>query len=149
MRYLLDTDHLSIRQRQSGRDFSNLLTRITQQPISAFALSIVTFHEQILGSHAFINRARSPNDVVKGYEMMSQLMDSFRVLPIVLFDAAAATTLSQWQTQRLQLAKMDARIAAIAVSRGLTLLTRNQQDFCKVPGLAIEDWTEDIQGRPG
>jgi tRNA(fMet)-specific endonuclease VapC len=41
----------------------------------------------------------------------------------------------------LQLAKMDARIAAIALFRGLILLIHNHQDFGKVAGLPIEDWT--------
>jgi tRNA(fMet)-specific endonuclease VapC len=57
MKYLLDTDHLSILQRQAGRDFSNLSMRMTQYPLSDFAVSTVTFHEQMLGCHAYINRA--------------------------------------------------------------------------------------------
>lgn len=73
--------------------------------------------------------------------MMARLVSDFKVLPLVSFDAGAATTFEQLKSRRLQLAKMDARIAAIALSRGLILLTRNHQDFGKVAGLAIEDWT--------
>ncbi|MFB2833564.1 type II toxin-antitoxin system VapC family toxin [Floridanema evergladense] len=127
MKYLLDTDHLSILQRQTGRDYSNLSTRMAQYPLSDFAVSIVTFHEQMLGCHAYINRDHSLNDVVKGYEMMARLVNNFKVLPILPFDAGAATTFEQLNSQRIQLAKMDARIAAIALSRGLILLTRNHR----------------------
>lgn len=141
MKYLLDTDHLSVLQRQTGKDYSNLSTRMAHYSLSDFAVSIVTFHEQMLGCHAYINRERSLNDVVKGYEMMARLVNDFKVLPILPFDAGAATTFEQLKTQRIQLAKMDARIAAIALSRGLILLTRNHRDFGKVAGLTIENWT--------
>ncbi|MEQ8976176.1 MAG: type II toxin-antitoxin system VapC family toxin [Coleofasciculus sp. C1-SOL-03] len=133
MKYLLDTDHLSVLQRQTGKDYSNLSTQMAHHPLSDFAVSIVTFHEQMLGCHL--------NDVVKGYEMMARLVNDFKVLPILPFDAGAATTFEQLKSKRIQLAKMDARIAAIALSRGLILLTRNHRDFGKVAGLAIEDWT--------
>lgn len=141
MIYLLDTDHLSVLQRQAGQDYSNLSTRMAHHPLSDFAVSTVTFHEQMLGIHAYINRARNLNDVVKGYEMMGRLVSDFKVLPLVSFDAGAATKFKQLQSQRIQLAKMDARIAAIALFRELTLLTRNHKDFGKVVGLLIEDWT--------
>ncbi|MCL6754455.1 type II toxin-antitoxin system VapC family toxin [Nostoc sp. CCCryo 231-06] len=141
MKYLLDTDHLSIIQRQMGQDYINLSTRMAQYPLSDFAISIVTFHEQLLGSHTYISRARNDSEVVKGYEMMVRLVNDFKVLPLVSFDADAATALSQLQAKRIQLARMDSRIAAIALSRKLVLLTRNHRDFSKVAGLLIEDWT--------
>jgi tRNA(fMet)-specific endonuclease VapC len=141
MKYLLDTDHLSILQRQAGTDYTNFLTRMDRYSLSDFAISTVTFHEQMLGSHTYINRARNPDELVKGYEMMTRLVRDFRVLPLVSFDAGAATAFIQLQSQRLQLGKMDARIAAIALSHRLILLTRNYRDFSKVQGLAIEDWT--------
>jgi hypothetical protein len=84
MKYLLDTDHLSILQRQTGKDYSNLSTRMAHYPLSDFAVSIVTFHEQMLGCHAYINRERTLTDIVKGYEMMARLVSDFKVLPLIL-----------------------------------------------------------------
>jgi predicted nucleic acid-binding protein len=86
-------------------------------------------------------RERTLNDVVKGYEMMARLVSDFKVLPLVSFDASAAKTFEQLRSRRIQLATMDARIAAIALSHGLILLTRNHRDFGKVAELEIEDWT--------
>ncbi|KAI9134829.1 type II toxin-antitoxin system VapC family toxin [Acaryochloris sp. CCMEE 5410] len=60
---------------------------------------------------------------------------------MLAFDENAASAYSALEPQRQQLAKMDARIAAIALSQQLILLTRNYRDFSKVVGLTIEDWT--------
>jgi tRNA(fMet)-specific endonuclease VapC len=36
---------------------------------------------------------------------------------------------------------MDLRIAAVALTRNMSVLTRNLVDFERVPGLTVEDWT--------
>lgn len=43
--------------------------------------------------------------------------------------------------QKIRIATMDLRIAAIALANNLTVLTQNTRDFGKVPGLITEDWT--------
>jgi tRNA(fMet)-specific endonuclease VapC len=35
----------------------------------------------------------------------------------------------------------DLKIAAISLANNATLLSRNMQDFRRVPGLRVEDWT--------
>lgn len=48
---------------------------------------------------------------------MTRIISDFRQLPILSFDERAATVYANLKSQRTQLATMDSRIAAIAVSR--------------------------------
>jgi len=60
------------------------------------------------------------------------------VLP---FDEPAAIEFDAFRSQGVRIGTMDLRIAAIAVSNDLAVLTRNTVDFGQVPGLHVEDWT--------
>jgi tRNA(fMet)-specific endonuclease VapC len=141
VKYLLDTDHISFLQRRSGSEFSRLAVRMAQHPITDFALSIVSFHEQILGAHNFINRARTNTDMIRGYTLLLETLQGFATAPVLPFDAGAIALFDELRRQRVRVSTMDLRIAAIAMSHNLMLLTRNVSDFSKVPGLVTEDWT--------
>jgi tRNA(fMet)-specific endonuclease VapC len=141
VRYLLDTDHITILQREAGPEFATLLARIAQHPPGALAFSIISLHEQVLGCHTYINRARIVDEVVRGYAMLAKVMRTFASAPVLPFDAAAAVVCDELLAQRVRVQTMDLRIAAIALSRSLVVVTRNASDFRHVPGLQIEDWT--------
>ena len=141
MKYLFDTDHISFLQRRSGAEYATLAGRISQCQPTDIAFSIVSFHEQVLGAHTFIGRARTTVDMIRGYRLLSEILQGFMLAPVLPLDAAAATIFDGLRGQRLHVATMDLRIAAIALSRGLVLLTRNVGDFRKIPGLVTEDWT--------
>ena len=76
-----------------------------------------------------------------GYSLLTQVLRDFTVAPVLPFDDTAATVFAALVAQRLRVRTMDLRIAAIALARGLVVLTRNASDFGQVPGLQIEDWT--------
>jgi tRNA(fMet)-specific endonuclease VapC len=141
MKYLLDTDHISCRQRASGAEFRRLTARMASHPISDFALSVVSFHEQVIGAHNFINRAQTNRDMIRGYALLLEILQGFRTAPILPYDEQAVDIFTKLREQRIKVATMDLRIASIALSRNLILLTRNLGDFNKVPGLVTEDWT--------
>jgi tRNA(fMet)-specific endonuclease VapC len=141
MRYLLDTDHLSVYQTRSGQSYFNLARRLANYSLSDFAISMITVQEQLLGAHAYVNQAKRREDVVRGYRIMSQALKSLKIFEVLDFDDAASLVFEQFNVSKMQLGVMDARIAAIALSQNLTLLTRNQKDFNKVPGLQSQDWT--------
>jgi tRNA(fMet)-specific endonuclease VapC len=97
-----------------------------------------------LGSHTYISRTRTAQDLVKGYEFMTRLVGNIRNIPVAPFDNSASMLFENFQSQGVKVATMDLRIAAIACSRRLKLLTRHHRDFVKVPGLRTEDWTQEI-----
>jgi tRNA(fMet)-specific endonuclease VapC len=141
LKYLLDTDHISVLQQQSGPDYATLSARIARHPPADLALSVVSFHEQVLGCHTYISRAHTPAEVVRGYGMLGRLLSDYAAVSVLPFDSAAATTFDGLRARRIRIPTMDLRLASIALSRGLILVTRNVGDFRQVPGLTIEDWT--------
>jgi len=141
VKYLLDTDHISFLQRRSSSEFSRLTFRMSQHSLSDFALSIISFHEQVIGAHSFINRAQTNTDMARGYALLLETLNSFAKAPVLPFDAKAISIFDEMRSQKVRVSTMDLRIAAIAISNNLVLLTRNTGDFSKVPSLITEDWT--------
>jgi tRNA(fMet)-specific endonuclease VapC len=138
--YLLDTDHLSILQRPEDQAFPRLMARIASVEPTGIFVSIVSFQEQVTGWNNYVSRARSPKAVVYGYAMLRSLLNSYCAMQICNFDLKAADLVEAWKSSRIRVGTMDLRIAAIAVSNGLTLVTRNSVDFERVSGLKLEDW---------
>lgn len=141
MTYRLDTDHMSILQWRTGPAFTTLTGRMAPPPRTDLALSIMSLHEQTRGCHASLQRARTAREVVHGSSLLTHVLRNFTVAPVLPFDDAAATVFAALVAQRLRVRTMDRRIAAIALARGLVVLTRNASDFGRVPGLQMEDWT--------
>lgn len=139
--FLLDTDHIVIAQQQTRPDYDHLIAQLRQYPKTDFYVSIVSFHEQVMGWNAYLSRAKKAADVVRGYTKLGQMLANFCEAQIAPFDEAAAEAFVDLRKRRVRIGTMDLRIAAIALSRGLTVLTRNVGDFGKVPGLIVENWT--------
>lgn len=141
MTYLLDTDHMSILQRDTGADFVRLQARLAPMPLTALACSIISLHEQMVGCHTYSNQARTADALVRGDAILATVLRTFRRAAVLPFDAAAAAVATTFVAPRVRVRTMDLRLTAIALARGLVVLTRNVQDFGRVPGLQIADWT--------
>jgi tRNA(fMet)-specific endonuclease VapC len=139
--HLLDTDIVSIWQQGAGADYAVLALRISAYPLADIGVSVVSFHERMVGANAYLNRGRTGADFIAGYERLERLRRWFADVTVVPFDAAAQAAFDQLKAAKVRVGTMDLRIAAIALSRNLVVVTRNARDFGQVPGLTVEDWT--------
>jgi len=135
--WILDTDHVSLFQ----HNHPAIHQRINAIGSQAIAVTIVTFEEQIYGRLNRIRRANSEDQLLLSYRNLKATLDYFKSIDVINFDQQAYGYFSELVRQRIRVGTQDLRIAAIALSQGGIIVTRNRKDFEKVPGLQIEDWT--------
>jgi tRNA(fMet)-specific endonuclease VapC len=138
---VLDTDHLSLLERQGSPESRILEERLDKLDGGLRATTIITYEEQTRGWMAFAARAKSVAEEIIAYSRLKTHLHSFRSIQVLEFDERAATRYQQLRRQRLRIGTMDLKIAAIVLARDATLLSRNLSDFRKVPDLKVEDWT--------
>ena len=140
--FILDTDHIGVLQRQASSLYTTLSQRIARYAQTDFYVTIVTFHEQILGWNAYVARARDQAGVIRAYREFEKILADFSRAQVLPFDSAAADVFDDLRSQRIRIGTMDLRIASIALATGMTVLSRNLVDFERAPNLNVEDWTQ-------
>ena len=138
--FLFDTDHLSVLQRLKGDDYESLRDHMRQCDSDDICLSVVSLHEQTMGANAIIQRG-TRRELIRGYEYFHTVLAGFSQFRVLEFDETAARLFDELRLRARRIGTMDLRIAAIALSHDMTVLTRNARDFEQVPELKIEDWT--------
>lgn len=142
-RFILDTDHVSL-WLQGHPSISLRTVKVA----SDIAVTIVTVQELFNGWVVKINAPAQSNNLAALYTKFWTTVEFLRSIQILNFDTAADARYRQLLREHPPLRKnriqKDVRIAAIALSVNRILVTRNQQDFSQVPGLILEDWTQDF-----
>ena len=131
--FIFDTDHVGILQSQSGPEFARLMARVSQHSATDFFVTVISFHEEIQGWNAYIAKAKKIEGVVKGYGRLLKILIDFNAAQVLPFDDAAASEFTNFRQQKIRVPTMDLRIASIAVSLSMTLLSRNLSDFSQIP----------------
>ena len=89
---------------------------------------------------AKIHAAKDPEKQVAWYDQLAWLIEFPADWQIIAFDQQAAVELKRLQRMRLRIGTLDLKIAAIARIHDALLLSANQRDFGRVPGLRMESW---------
>jgi tRNA(fMet)-specific endonuclease VapC len=134
--FILDSDHISLLLEGNA-----LIDRKIQSIEPQVATSIVTVQEVFNGWVSQINALANVQNPVPLYTKLWNAVEYFKGIPIANFDDAAHQTFQQLLSENPPLRKnrlqKDMRIAAIALSLGATVVTRNRKDFELVPGLSM------------
>lgn len=131
MRFLLDTD-ICIYAMDARPEVLRRLDVVARQDIG---ISVITEAELRAG-------AAKSNAPLRASEQVDLLLSPFQILEFSSPDAAAfAQIRSKLERAGTPIGPLDTLIAAHAVARHLTLVTNNEREFQRVPGLKIENWS--------
>jgi tRNA(fMet)-specific endonuclease VapC len=136
---LLDTDHLSVLTDRRAAGNAALVRRL-ELAAEPLAIPIVAVEEQCKGWLAKLNRTRDIHQQIIPYERLAELFDFLAEWDIIPLSQAAADLFGELRQQKVRVGSQDLKIAAIAMAEDALLLSANQRDFQKVPGLRVENW---------
>lgn len=134
--YVLDTDILSLYQHTHP-----LVTpRVDARPAGEVRITIITVEEQLLGWYAALRNAKQKDKIAHAYQRLAEALPLFAKWPALSFTEPAIDRYQALVGFKLNIGRMDLRIAAIVLENNATLVTRNVRDFARVPNLVIENW---------
>ena len=142
--FILDTDHLGILQGPRNEQCLNILQKIAEVDDSNVYLTIISFHEIVAGWTKFVKQSNDPLKIVAGYARLEQVLKDFSCSQVLPFSLAASEVFGRLKQRKIRVATMDLRIASIAISQQMTVVTRNTVDYDRIPGLIVQDWTVSI-----
>ncbi len=139
---ILDTDCLSLLNRERILESSKLREKLEQFPSDEIFTTIITFEEQMRGWLSFIAKAKTPEQQIYAYERLHQALEAYRNTTVLDFDENAAKVFQTLKSNKIRIGSMDLKIASIAIANKAILVSRNLKDFDQVPDLTVEDWTK-------
>jgi tRNA(fMet)-specific endonuclease VapC len=133
VRYFFDTDTVSNLVRRAPS--LSLVRRLASTQIADQATSSITLGELHFGARRTAGG---------GGELIARIEALLIGVTILPFDADAAVEYGQLRANLERagtpMGDADTRIAAIALTNGLTVVTGNVRYFERVPGLLVENW---------
>jgi tRNA(fMet)-specific endonuclease VapC len=131
IRYMLDTN-MCIYLRQNRPP--EVTTRFRKMQHGDAVLSVITYGELLYGAERSQQRTRA-------LESLARLVSLLPVLPLPEETASAYGEIRATLEKRGEMiGGNDLWIAAHAKSAGLTLVTNNEREFKRVPGLRLQNW---------
>jgi tRNA(fMet)-specific endonuclease VapC len=132
-RFLLDTNIcVYIRQNRPAA----VLARFRRLQPGDAVLSLITYGELVYGVQKSQHKARA----------LQELSELIQLIPVALLPEESAAVYGESRAnlglQGQMMGNNDLWIAAHAKASNLTLVTNNEREFKRIPGLKIENWVK-------
>ncbi len=134
--YVFDTDHLSLYGRNHPKVIENILAAKVQLTTTA-----INLEEQLRGRLAQVAEAKDGRAKSIAYRFLVDTVMLLSEFTVLQYDVKSDDIYQSLKAQRVRIGTQDLRIASIVLASDGVLLTRNLQDFEKVPGLKIKNWS--------
>ena len=138
---ILDTDCLSVFDREKYLEFSVLRKKLNEFPPDEIFTTIITFEEQMRGWLAYLSRCKNIEQQIFAYERLNKFLDNFREIAVLDFEEKAAKVFQNLKSNKIRIGTMDLKIASITIANKAILISRNLKDFEQVSNLTVQDWT--------
>ena len=130
-RYLLDTNICIYIQRRKPHE---VLERFRKRKPGDASISVVTWGELLYGAEKSRHRKK-----------ILQLLEEFqRFIPVLPMPEKAGKTYGAMrpalESKGTPIGNNDLWIAAHAKAEGLTVVTNNEREFLRIPGLKVQNW---------
>ena len=138
---ILDTDCVSLLQRENILRGSRLQENLDRFPTEEIFTTIITFEEQMRGWLSFVAKSKTLEQQVYAYERLHAFLNNFRQSLVLDFDEKAAEIFKNLKSQKIRIGTMDLKIASISIANDAILISRNLADFEQIPNLSAKNWT--------
>ena len=139
---ILDTDCLSLIDRERILESSTLRQNLEKYPAEELFTTIITFEENMRSWLAYLAKSKTLEQEIYAYQKLHRFLESYRNTQVLDFDEYTAKVYQELKSQKIRIGTMDLKIASIAISKNAILVSRNLSDFEQVPNLTVQDWTK-------
>lgn len=119
------------------------MARLATVPPNQQAIPVVVAEEILRGRLDAIRKAQSSADgsrLIVAYQRFEETARILSRIQILRYTDHANALFLKWRSERIRIGSNDLRIAAICAAHSATLVTRNERDFRRIPGLKIDVW---------
>lgn len=134
--YVADTDVLTLFAKGHPAVVRNVINHAADE----LAVTVISIEEQLRGWYAVLRRAKRRDLLSAAYQQLATDVSFVTSMTILPFPVPAILRYENLSALKLNIGKMDLRIAAITLDNNGVLVTRNLRDFQRIPNLIVENW---------